>query len=193
MSEASVGTVQHGSISWKCLPGVQLKLGQPVQDFKQYLLPVLDEKWATRQLDSKVFDAGITNALYAIFDSEKGLKDSGDDVVLVRLNGNGTDEIISRTDELVSMVTLHNSGLSPPVYAQCKNGLCYGFLPGRHLSPMEFTDSKFMRLNARVLARFHSVAVPTAFQDRPPLVWFKCDQWIKTAPHKFDDPVKQNL
>ncbi len=193
MSEVVVETVQHGSISWKCLPGIQVRLNRPVEDFKQYLLPLVNEKWATRRLDSKTFDAGITNALFAIFDAEKGLKNSGDDVILVRLNGNGTDEIINRTDELISMVTLHNNGLFPPVYAQYKNGLCYGFQPGRHLSPTEFADPKFMKLNAQVLARLHSVAVPTVFKERPPLVWYKCDQWIKTVPQKFDDPVKQKL
>ncbi len=183
--------VKHGSISWKYLPSVQLTLGKPIQDFQRYLLPMVGDEWATRQLASKSFDAGITNALYAVFDAEKGLKGSRDDVILLRINGNGTDILISRTDEAISLATLYKNGLSPPLYAQYSNGLCYGFNPGRHLSPIEFTDPKFMRLNARVLAKLHSVEVPTSFQGRPPLVWHKCDQWIEMAPQKFDDPVKQ--
>ena len=180
----------HGDISWKYLDA-ELTLGAPIQDFQQYILPLLSPEWKHKKLDTKTFDAGITNALYAVFDSEKGLNGTGEDVVLLRVNGNGTEVLINRTDELVSFITVHRSGLSPPVYAQLSNGLCYGFVPGRSLSPQDVRDPKVMRLNARILARLHTVEIPAAFKGRPPQVWNKCDAWIEIAPNKFDDPVKQ--
>ena len=189
-SDVKVEERVYGEISWKYLPGVQIGMDTYLDDFRQYLLPLVRPEWSTKKLGSKVFDAGITNALFAIFEADKGLKASGDDVVLLRVNGNRTEDLIDRTDELISFVTLHRNKLSPPVYAQLKNGLCYGFISGNHLSAAELRDPVLLTHTSRIMAKFHSIKIPHAFQEREPLVWYKTNQWLKIVPREFDDPVK---
>lgn len=180
----------YGEISWKYLPRVHIGMDTYLDEFKKYLLPLVRPEWSTEKLGSKVFDAGITNALFAIFEADKGLKASGDDVVLLRVNGNRTEDLINRTDELISLVTLHRNNLSPPVYAQLKNGLCYGFISGRHLSAAELRDHILMKHTSRCMAQFHSIEIPPSFEGREPLVWYKTNQWLKIVPRGFDDPIK---
>lgn len=181
----------YGGVSWNYLPGVVIGTKTYLDDFKKYLLPLVRPEWKTKKLATKMFDAGITNALFAIFDSEKGLKGSYDDVVLIRVNGKGTDDIVNRTDELVIFCSLHLNELSPPVYAQLENGLCYGYIAGRHLSPEEFSDPHLMKHTSRVLAEIHNVQIPPSFSGREPLVTFKTDEWLKTLPSSFKDPSKE--
>lgn len=190
VKDVTVEEKVYGEISWKYLPGFEIGIDTYLDDFRRYLLPLVKPEWSTKKLDTKVFDAGITNALFAIFKADKGLKASGDDVVLVRVNGSGTDDIISRTDELISLLTLQRNKLSPPVYVQLKNGLCYGFVAGRHLSAAELGDPTFMKYTARIMAMFHKIQIPTSFQGREPLVWYKTSQWLKIIPARFKDPVK---
>ena len=79
-------------------------------------------RMAGKELDVKVFNSGIT--LVALYLKEKGLASSGGDVVLLRMNGTGSEKIIDRSDELYSMQLLHKAGLGPPIYAELSNGLC---------------------------------------------------------------------
>ena len=54
-----------------------------------------------------------------------------DDVVLLRMNGEGTECFVDRKREITVMLSLHRAGLIPPVFMELSNGLCYGFVPGR--------------------------------------------------------------
>lgn len=178
-------------MNWRCLPEVQIGLDTHLDDFKKHLLPLVRPEWDPSKLSSTVLDGGVTNALFAIFDSEKGLKNSGEEVVLLRVNGTGTDTIISRTDEIISLLTLHYNKLAPPVYAQLKNGLCYGFLTGTPLSLTDVKDSFMSKKVAKAVAKLHSLDIPRAFLGRKPQVWYKPKKWLTIIPHEFDDPTKQ--
>ena len=52
----------------------------------------------------------------AIFDREKGLKNSREDVVLLRINGLGTGAFINRKDEIVTIIFLHRVGLGTSIF-----------------------------------------------------------------------------
>ncbi len=148
-----------------------------MEDVRTHLLLAIRPSWKDLALDSKVFDSGITNALVAIFDKEKGLEGSRDDVILVRINGIGTEIIINRTDELVCLVELHKVGLFPPVYAKFKNGLCYGFYPGRQVGVTEVREEGMSGKIAGVLARLHCVEIPRHFHGRGAIIWEKVKNW----------------
>ena len=180
-----------GEMSWKYLSEVQIGLDTHLNDFKKHLLHRVRPDWDPSRLRSTVLDGGVSNALFAIFDSDNGLGLSGNDVVLLRVNGTGTDDIISRTDEIISLLTLHHNGLSPPVFAQLKNGLCYGFLKGTPLSISDVKECFMMKKVAKAVAKLHSLDIPHAFRGRKPHVWCKSKKWLAVAPHEFDDPVKQ--
>ena len=155
------------------LEGVQVSLDSYMDDFKSHLLTAVRPAWLGRELDSKVFDTGITNKLVAIFLKEKGLKKSREDVVLLRINGVGTEKFISRSDEVVCMTSLHNARLCPPVYALLGNGLCYGYFPGDQVGVAQVREEGVSGKIARLLARLHCVEVPVEFEGREPQVWAK--------------------
>ena len=180
-----------GELSWKYLSEVQIGLDTYLDDFKKLLLPRVRPEWDPSRLGSTVLDGGVTNALFAIFDSDQGQGLSSKDVVLLRVNGTGTDDIISRTDEIISLLTLHHYGLSPPVYAQLKNGLCYGFLKGNPLSITDVKECVMMKRVAKSVAKLHSLDIPHAFMGRKPHVWYKAKKWLAVVQHTFDDPIKQ--
>ena len=155
------------------LDDLEIKQDTYLEDFRTHLLPAIRPAWKDQPLDSKVFDSGITNALVAIFLKEKGLKGSRDDVILVRMNGIGTEIIIDRTDELVCLVELNKVGLFPPVHAKFRNGLCYGFYPGRQVGVAEVREEGISKKIACVLARLHCVDIPQHFRGRGPVLWRK--------------------
>ena len=177
-----------GGLTWKYLPS-SVDPVDFVLDFRTKLLSSVRPNWDPEKVRHVVFDEGITNKLVAFH--EEGKKK--EDVVLLRLNGSGTENMIDREAEIMTILALNRAGLSPPLYFQLENGLCYGFAQGVYLSVDEMADEAMMKRVARNMARFHSVPVPLALQSRKPQVWAKCEEWMKIAPRRFDDPDKNEM
>lgn len=118
-------TRSEGPISWKHLP-IKLDRETIARDFRAYILPLIRPSWKDCTIKTKIFCDGITNSLFGFYASR-----DKSDLVLVRVNGEGTETFIDRHNEIVVMITLHKAGLIPPVYLQLANGLCYGYIPGR--------------------------------------------------------------
>ena len=182
--------VQSDGLTWKCLPDLELGFDTYLEEFKSHLLSFVRPKWHPDSLQVKVFDEGISNKLMAIFDRERGFKNSREDVVLLRINGQGMSEFVDRKDEVITMIHLHHAGLVPPVYCQLKNGLCYGFMPGRALTVDDVRDERMMKRIVRTMTRLHSQEIPVHFQDRPTLVWQKMDKLLQIVPETFGDENK---
>lgn len=185
-----VQEIQSGGLTWKCLPNLELGFDTYLEEFKSHLLSFVRPKWHPESLEVKVFDEGITNKLVAIFDRERGLKGSREDVVLLRINGLGTSAFINRKDEIVTMICLNRADLVPPVYCQLKNGLCYGFTPGRALTVDDVCDERMMKRIVRTMTKLHLLEIPAHFQDSPPVVWQKMDKFLKIVPETFGDEKK---
>ena len=83
----------------------------------------LRPKW--REVKWKTFTDGITNKLIGGW--EEGRKE---DMVLVRVYGQGTDMIIDREGEMKNMARMQGIGLGGKLYAAFNNGICYQFLTG---------------------------------------------------------------
>ena len=185
-----VQEIQSGGLTWKCLPDLELGLDSYLEEYKSHLLSSVRPKWRPESLEVKVFDEGITNKLVAIFDRDRGLKNSREDVVLLRINGLGTSAFIDRKDEIVTMMCLNQAGLVPPVYCQLKNGLCYGFTPGRPLTVDDVRDERMIKRIIRTMTKLHSLEIPSHFQDSQPVVWQKMDKFLKIVPETFGDEKK---
>ena len=166
-------SAREGGTDYLHLENVEIGVSTYLEDFKTYLLPFIRPEWSGIELDNKVFDTGVTNILVAIFNKEKGLRESREDVVLVRVNGAKTENIVDRDDEVVFYQTLNRAGFCPPLYARLKNGLCYGFFPGRQLSLAEAREWKMCRKITRLLACLHCMEIPEHFQGRKPQLWAK--------------------
>ncbi len=175
-------------LTWSTVP-VVISAESHLEDFRKYLLRLVRPEWEGRPLTSKSFHAGTTNSIFAIFEEDKG--HSTTDTVLLRVNGTGTENLISRKDEILSLLTLHNNDLSPPLYAQLINGMCYGFMVGNPLSADNFTDPVMVKRIVKALVKIHSLEIPVSFQDREPHVWYKSSQWLKLIPTHFEEADKQ--
>lgn len=180
-------SVNVDGLTWKRV-SVEIGVESHLEDFKNHLLLHVRPEWKNRCLTSKVFDGGVNNALFAIYDEEKGLTG---DTVLLRVNGSGTEKLICRIDEILSLLTLHKNCVSPPFYAQLGNGLCYGFVTGTPLSSTQLTEPGMIRKIARAMVKMHSLKMPASFRDREPQVWYKSEQWLELIPSHYNDPVKQ--
>ena len=188
---AIVRVIQRGGLRWRYLPEVAVEAETYLEDFKQHLLSLVRPNWRPENLASKVFEDGTTNKLVAIYEGNRSLEASGEDTVLLRINGVGTDTFIDRGSELITMTTLHSVGMGPPLYYQLKNGLCYGFVQGRQLDVMELQDAAMMRRIVRAMVKLHLLELPSQFLKREPVLWERMDKWLSMVPERFGDPNKQ--
>ena len=182
-----VETESVDGLTWNTM-SVEIGLQTHLEDFKQHLLHYVRPEWNSRTLASITFDAGTTNALFAIYDKERGLME---DTVLLRVNGDGTENLINRRDEIIALLTLHSNHLNPPLYAQLRNGMCYGFMNGTPLTTSDFQDPVMIHKVVKALIRIHRLKIPMSFQNREPQVWYKSKQWLLLVPSEFEDIEKQ--
>ena len=181
--------VQINGWKWKCLPEFELGFKSYLEQFKADLLLYVRPNWHPESLEVEPCK-GITNKLVAIYDREKGLENSREDVVLLRINGHGTSAFIDRENEIITKIYLNEVGLVPPVYCQLKNGLCYGYIPGRALTVDDVCDERMMERIICAMTRLHSFKIPAHFEDSTPVLWQKLDNFLEIAPKTFSDKRK---
>ena len=121
----------ESGLSWNYLP-LTLERSSLSHTFTTKILPLVRPAWRDCHVQTKVFTEGITNVLLGFYVSREGSRDQEkDDMVLLRMNGAGTDVFLDRRAEILVMLSLHNADLVPPLYLELANGLCYGYIPGR--------------------------------------------------------------
>ncbi|ODQ81771.1 hypothetical protein BABINDRAFT_160011 [Babjeviella inositovora NRRL Y-12698] len=124
---------------------------QSQQQIRDMIVEVFPE-WDASQISVARLTGGITNMLLQCT-YQQGTP--AEKTVLVRTYGKGTDVIIDRDREFISHLVLNSLGLAPPVHARFANGLVYGFLPGRSLSPEELAYPSIYPYIAQTLGHWH--------------------------------------
>ncbi|XP_075546973.1 ethanolamine kinase 1 isoform X2 [Dermacentor variabilis] len=84
--------------------------------------------WDLTSVRFKTFTDGITNQLVGCW---QGGEELGEGALLMRIYGQKTELFIDRSAEVLNMRLLHAHGLAAPLHCAFRNGLCYGFNPGR--------------------------------------------------------------
>ena len=137
----------HGGLSWDYLP-VSFSADETsiVKDFQKHVMPLVRPSWTEKLLWHRVFEDGVTNKLLGFFREDPGASSSADDstAVLVRVNGEGRELVVDGETEILVILTLHKSGLCPPLYLVAENALCYGYIPGRALAGNEMQAKPFL-------------------------------------------------
>lgn len=162
---------REGELQWSVLP-LELTPDNYLEQFKTALLPLVRPNWDPSGLAYSKF-GGITNKLFAVYPRDRRLMD---DTILLRLNGAKSEVLIDRNMEILVILTLGRAGLAPSLHCVLQNGMCYGFVPGRHCSVAEMADSAMMRRTARAMARLHDVPIPPILGDTRPQLWLKIDR-----------------
>lgn len=111
------------------------------------LLVKIFPAWST-DIQVKQLTGGITNMLLSCT--------HGDETLLMRVYGLGTNLIIDRHREFVSHLVLNSLHLAPPIHARFSNGLIYGYFPGRSLEPAEMSHPALYPLVAQQLGHLHN-------------------------------------
>lgn len=117
---------------------------------KELLVQVFPAVSSPAEISVRQLTGGITNMLLSCKHVPL------DFTVLMRVYGQGTNLIIDRHREFVLHLVLNSLNLAPPIYARFKNGLVYGFLPGRLLQPAELQDPRLYPLIAQQLGIWHA-------------------------------------
>lgn len=127
------------------------------------MLQSIRSHWAdVKCIRVRAFTEGITNRLVSFdYMSNSGDNDGHNDTdrLLVRIYGQNTEKFIDRQAEIKNLAHLHRCGLCSPVFAQFRNGLCYGFTPGQTIdNHMLTTNNELTEAIAVQMARMHVIA-----------------------------------
>lgn len=144
--------------------------------------------WDLTSVRFKTFTDGITNQLVGCW---QGGEELGEGALLMRIYGQKTELFIDRSAEVVNMRLLHAHGLAAPLHCAFRNGLCYGFNPGRVGDTQLIRDPHISRLIAQTLARMHSVKLRKGGQVAPSL-FPTLHKYLRLVPTHFDD-IQKNL
>ncbi|KAK7090689.1 ethanolamine kinase 1-like [Littorina saxatilis] len=153
------------------------------EDAKKVLRHIRPD-WPPDQIQFKKFTDGITNKLFGAYLEGSDMKD----VVLIRVNGEGTEVIIDREAEVRTFQLLHANKCGPPLFALFKNGMSYGFVQGEPLDEDNVRDERVATLIAQEMVRLHSVQP----DNKPPSE--RCSQFrtkaqafLNNVPTGFDN------
>ncbi|XP_037086534.1 ethanolamine kinase 2-like [Pollicipes pollicipes] len=148
------------------------------------MLRVLQPDWKPDAMKLQKF-TGLTNTLVGCcHDGDR------DGMVLFRMYGDGTDLFIDRDAEKRNMQMMHRAGCARPLLASFRNGLVYGYQPGRTVTKETVRAPEVFPLVAAAMARMHRIRAAGA---TPPSVclWASLDKMMELAPSSFDDPQQQ--
>jgi len=101
------------------------------------ILKLVRKDWNYDLVTCKIYESGITNKMLGFY--EKG---NPDNIVLIRINGNGTDKFLDRTAEVESFLLLNAHNCAPEIYCIFENGLCYDFIVGITTTTSSVRDPK---------------------------------------------------
>ena len=140
-----------GDIRWVFAP---ITLGpsipQSMADIESKILPFVRPRWNPQSFGHCVFEEGVSNRLFGFFEntSTRG-PNQAEDIVLVRINGEGREAFIDSRMEILVMLTLHRAALNPPVYLVAENAICYGYIPGTSLSADDYQVRRTVAVSGR--------------------------------------------
>lgn len=170
---------------------VEVSSDQLIPTAKEIAGLIRSEWEQCEEIQVRIFTDGITNRLVGCFHPS-----DPDDVVLIRVYGNHTELFIDRKTEIRNMKMMHQSGLSPPIFATFNNGICYGFTPGSVCTYQMVRDPSISSLIAAKLARMHSLALQKS-SDTPSngaaetgTLFASFKKYLNLLPRSLDDETK---
>eukprot|EP01029_Cantina_marsupialis_P024207 TRINITY_DN616616_c0_g1_i1.p1 TRINITY_DN616616_c0_g1~~TRINITY_DN616616_c0_g1_i1.p1 ORF type:complete len:394 (+),score=143.47 TRINITY_DN616616_c0_g1_i1:58-1239(+) len=118
---------------------------------------------------------GTTNILFKL----TNVKDPEGEEILVRVYGEGTENLVNRDYENTIFAKLSELKMSAPLYAHFGNGRIEGFIKNsRSCTPEEMTTPKIQKFIAEGLSEFHVLDMPGAGSV---YFWNKMTEWFECS------------
>jgi ethanolamine kinase len=133
------------------------------------------------KMQIKTYAGGITNKLFCCIVKVREEAQR----VLIRVYGDGTEQMIDRESEIVVFQSLHKLGFGPRFYGLYKNGCAYGHVDGRPLTTEDLSHPHLSYIRAEHIAAWHTQIEISQF-PREPTLWDSLEKWSKLVPENFD-------
>ncbi|XP_077994303.1 ethanolamine kinase 1-like [Glandiceps talaboti] len=141
--------------------------------------------WKTDSIQFKVFTGGITNRMYGCH-----LPADECNMVLLRVNGEGSELTIDRAKEIETFQILFKAKCGAELYCIFNNGLCYQFMPGNIVDSDSVRADFIFPMIAHKMAKMH---VMKPMDNRPipePNIFPTLRGWLENVPKKLEDAEK---
>ena len=99
-------------------------------------------------------------------------------MILIRLYGHNTEQMIDRDTEIRNMAQFDASGCGPTIYATWKNGVAYSFIPGDVITTETVTDPQINQLIIEMFVKMHKM--PKAREGA--CLWDRLRQFLRASP-----------
>lgn len=162
----------------------------------KHFFPHLQVEDASK-LSVNQFKDGITNKLFKVevspprdpLEMRESHGEEAKITLLMRVYGKGTELLIDREAEVITMDSMNHSGMAAPLYGRFQNGIVYGYTPGKPLTPDQLSAKDKFPLIAKQLARFHATKVPTPRGRESKLLFQTINDWLREVPEHYENPV----
>jgi ethanolamine kinase len=184
-------------MTWSDLLDVPLRLDDAdLTESARAIALAIFPAWSDRQLRIERITQGLTNKRTYLLAMQRlipvmkvtvvGDAPAGTPtVLLLRSYGHGTNHFIDRASERVTLLALAATGYAPPLYGKFMNGLAYGFVAGRVVTPEELSDTDIGRRVARGMATWHRLELADLLDTlgggntaHEPVIWATLKRWI---------------
>lgn len=153
-----------------------------VQRILQIWLNVPTDFFGIRRLS-----AAMTNTVYIISNSDCNLKSDEPRKLLLRIYGEGIDNVLDRRIELDWFVKVSKARAGPRLLATFQNGRIEEYIDSVTLTPRMMRDSDISRLIAKAMAKFHQLEM-----ERDEVVlWKRIENWRNEARKAFKSLLKR--
>lgn len=155
-----------------------------------HILKMIRPEWFVDEdsisiLKVKKFTEGYSNHLFGYYQDGR----FKEDVVLIRIDGVGSETVVDRELEKKIIQALHAAGCAQPLYASFNNGIAYRFVDGVTLNENTVKDRAIGRLIAEEIIKVQEVR-PDGLEVKSGL-WDKMYRYLDQVPDKYDDAEKQ--
>ena len=146
------------------------------------ILSKIKPNWKRHDLRSHIFTQGLTNSMSKYWVEN-------DNSIMVRINGEKTENLIDRQQELKNWDFLAEHNAACEIYAIFNNGIVFEFIDGKTINLNEIRNPKIYPLIAREMARVHWSTQPNVqkhynltdyqYQNNLPYWAFTSKKWVK--------------
>lgn len=131
--------------------------------------------------------AAMTNTVYIISNSDCNLKKEEPRRLLLRIYGEGVDNILDRNEELDWFVKLSKARAGPKLFATFQNGRIEEYIESVTLTPRMMRDSEISIAIAKAMAKFHRLDV----EGDEVVFWKRVEHWRHEGRKAFKSLLKR--